>query len=688
MRRGYQPVARRGGEHLGEQLLALEIDARRQPAEMVGGDLRPDRAVELVAGVAEQDQRLPRFGAQPGRDAPVDVVDHAEHADDRRREDRRGAGLVVEADVAAGDRNAKRRTAVGETADRLTELPHHRRVLRRAEVEAVGHRDRRRAGDGDVAVRLGQRELRAGVRVELGVAAGRVGGYRDAAAGGFVDAQHAAVGMFGEHGVTADVAVVLLGDERAAAQVRTAKQRKQSRLQFVAGDRPRQLGGGVGVERVLGVRTLHETLVDRSLVGDRARRHIDDRFTVPRDLQPVAVGHLPDDGGQHFPLAAHRHELLDVLRCNNRAHAFLRLAGQDLGGRHVGRPQRHGVQFNPHATVAGRCEFGCRTGQSGATEVLDADHQVVGVQLQAALDEHLFREGVADLDAWQLLARSACRIELRSSPGSFFLAAERFRCQHRHASDAVEAGARTEEDDLVACARREREVQVLLAQHPDAQRVHQRVAGVGRVEDGLAADVGQSQRVSVAADAAHHSVHHPACVRRVGGAEPQLVHDGHRAGTHRHDVADDATDSGGRALVGLDVRRVVVRLNLEGGRPAVADVDDARVLADARQHRSPHRLGGGLTEVAQVHLGGLVGAVLAPHHRVHGQLGIRGPTAEDLAYPLVLVVLQAEFTERLRLLGSGGGVVNSVKGVGELRRHAASLVWRASAGVSRREKGC
>jgi hypothetical protein len=26
------------------------------------------------------------------------------------------------------------------------------------------------------------------------------------------------------------------------------------------------------------------------------------------------------------------------------------------------------------------------------------------------------------------------------------------------------------------------------------------------------------------------------------------------------------------------------------------------------------------------------------------------------------------------LLGSGGGVVNSVKGVGELRRHAASLV--------------
>ena len=61
----HQPVARRSGEHLGEQLLAFQVDLRRQPTEMVRGDLRPDRAVELVAGVAEQDQRLARFGARP-----------------------------------------------------------------------------------------------------------------------------------------------------------------------------------------------------------------------------------------------------------------------------------------------------------------------------------------------------------------------------------------------------------------------------------------------------------------------------------------------------------------------------------------------------------------------------------------------------------------------------------------------
>ena len=77
-----------------------------------------------------------------GRDAAAHVVDDAEHADHRGGQDRRGTGLVVEADVAAGDRNAQRRTAIRETADGLRELPHHAGVLGRAEVEAVGDRDR------------------------------------------------------------------------------------------------------------------------------------------------------------------------------------------------------------------------------------------------------------------------------------------------------------------------------------------------------------------------------------------------------------------------------------------------------------------------------------------------------------------------------------------------------------------
>ena len=404
MRGRDEPVARRGGQHLGQQPLAFQVDRRRVAAQMVGGHLRPDRAVELVAGVTEQDQRLPRLVAQLGGNAAGDVVDHAEDADHRGGQDRGGPGLVVETDVAPGDRDAQRRGAVGQPPHRMGELPHHARVLRGPEVQAVGHRDRRGTGDRDVAVGLGQRELRAGVGVELGVAARGVGGDRDTSAGLLVDPQHAAVCVLGEHRVAAHVPVVLLGDEGPAAQVRAADHGQQRGPQLVARAGPGQRRRRVGVERVLGVRPFHGPLVDGPLVRDGAWRHVHHRLTVPGDFEPVPVGDLTDHRGQHIPLAAHLEERVDVGRCHHRAHALLRFAGQDLRGGHVGRAQRHPVQLDPHPTVPGGGQLRCGTGQSSAAQVLDADHEVVGVELEAALDENLLGERITDLHAGQLLS--------------------------------------------------------------------------------------------------------------------------------------------------------------------------------------------------------------------------------------------------------------------------------------------
>src|SRR5919201_5560815 len=60
---------------------------------------------------------------------------------------------------------------------------------------------------------------------------------------------------------------------------------------------------------------------------------------------------------------------------------------------------------------------------------------------------------------------------------------------------------------------------------------------------------------------------------------------------------------------------MVVRLDLEGAGPAIANINDASVFARPLQHspavsRKP----------AQVHARGLVGAVLAPHHAEDAQL--------------------------------------------------------------------
>ena len=98
-------------------------------------------------------------------------LQQADHPDRRGGVDRAGRALVVEGDVAAGDRGAERAAGVADAAARLPELEEDLGLLRIAEVEAVGDAERPGAGAGDVARRLGHRGLAALVGVEGDVAA-------------------------------------------------------------------------------------------------------------------------------------------------------------------------------------------------------------------------------------------------------------------------------------------------------------------------------------------------------------------------------------------------------------------------------------------------------------------------------------------------------------------------------------
>jgi hypothetical protein len=149
-------------------------------------------------------------------------------------------------------------------------------------------------------------------------------------------------------------------------------------------------------------------------------------------------------------------------------------------------------------------------------------------------------------------------------------------------------------------------VQVFVAQHADGESVDERVGLVDRVEVGLAADVGQAEAVAVVADSRDDAVHDTGGVGVVDGAEAQRVHDRDRAGAHRDDVAHDAADAGRRALERLDEAGVVVALDLERDRPALADIHDARVLAHAHHEVLLHGRADLLAELAQVGLARLV----------------------------------------------------------------------------------
>ena len=127
----------------------------------------------------------------------------------------------------------------------------------------------------------------------------------------------------------------------------------------------------------------------------------------------------------------------------------------------------------------------------------------------------------------------------------------------------------------------------------EAEHVDERVVLIGGIEHGLTTDGGHADGVAISGNPGHDAFGDPPAAGVVQRAEPQRVHERDRAGPDGEDIAEDAADAGGGALVGLDGRRVVVALDAEGGRDAVADVDDPGALARARRARAAPRWAGG-----------------------------------------------------------------------------------------------
>ena len=160
-----------------------------------------------------------------------------------------------------------------------------------------------------------------------------------------------------------------------------------------------------------------------------------------------------------------------------------------------------------------------------------------------------------------------------------------------------------------------------MAQQADAQGVDERVAEIGAIEGQLTADIGQAQAIPITADAGDNPRQHPAGVGLVERPETERIHHADGPRPHGQNVADDSADTGGGTLVRLDIAGMVMRLDLEGDRVTLPNVNHAGVLTDASKQLAGRSLRRQLGELAQMHLGRLVRAVLRPHDGVHGELG-------------------------------------------------------------------
>ena len=128
-----------------------------------------------------------------------------------------------------------------------------------------------------------------------------------------------------------------------------------------------------------------------------------------------------------------------------------------------------------------------------------------------------------------------------------------------------------------------------------------------------------------------------------GSPKRQRIQARDRPRAHGEDVAQDAADAGRRALIGLDIARMVVALHLEHHREPVADIDHAGILARPLDH--PGRLG---RQPAQMDLRGFVRAMLVPHRREDAELGERRLAPDQIEDALIFVGLEAVLGDEFR----------------------------------------
>jgi len=227
-------IVRRTGEHdLAAGYRRRQLHVRSEPRILLGFAQRlrkaavghivrerqhrgslPDEADECRLGgeveLAGCGRHEDDVAASPGPGNEADVGDEPDAAHHRRGRDRAPVGVVVERDVARDHRHAESVGGPSDAFDRLFELPADRRLLRVAEVEAVGERKRLPSRARDVAGGAQYRKYAGAEWIALARRRSLKGHCEPAQR--WAQPQHRAVEPGPPHGARANQLVVLLVD--------------------------------------------------------------------------------------------------------------------------------------------------------------------------------------------------------------------------------------------------------------------------------------------------------------------------------------------------------------------------------------------------------------------------------------------------------------------------------------------
>ena len=207
------------------------------------------------------------------------------------------------------------------------------------------------------------------------------------------------------------------------------------------------------------------------------------------------IRHPANLGGGQIPFVKNTPHLFLAALLHDDEHALLRLAQQNLVGRHARAALRHLGQVNLNAGAAPRGGFAGGTSEAGGAHVLNTRHGSGGQQLEAGFHAKLFHEGIAHLHGAALLF------------GRFL--GEILRGKGR-AREAVAAGGRAHVIHGIAHAGSRPTRNLIMAQHPHRKGVDQRIALVAFVKIHFARHRRNTEAISVMRNAADHTAEEPA----------------------------------------------------------------------------------------------------------------------------------------------------------------------------------
>ena len=422
----------------------------------------------------------------------------------------------------------------------------------------------------------------------------------------------------GLESVSANLAVVLLGNPPARREVGRCEQLDQIAPDIV-GVGPLGHRLDAGPIRVFVLRDIG-TVVFRRIRGEGAKRDIAYDFAAEFEHHVPCIGHFPDDGEIQFPLLENGRSHFFLAGLQHHEHALLAFAQHHFIGRHALFAARNLVHVEPDAGLAIGRHLHAGRGQTRGAHVLNGDDGVGGHQLQAGFDQQLLGEGIADLHGRALGLRVL--FEIRGS--------------HGRAVNAVTPGLGADIDDRIADAGRGAVENLVRIGDAHRHRIDQDIAVIGRVEVGFAGNGRNTDAIAVPADPRDHALDQVLHLGVIRTPEAQCIGIRHRASAHGEHVAQDAADTGRRALIGFDVTGVVVAFHLEDGGLPVADIDHAGIFA--RTADNPRSLG---RQLLQMQPAALVGTMFRPHDREDAQFHEIGLPAQGVQNAFVFFGAEA-----------------------------------------------